>query len=67
MGGGRRGRKIVFLLKLRKKKLTLLKSSKCRFFETLIEGYLLNNEITFREVFRVNLQQFEYLLSLVKF
>jgi len=36
------------------------------FFKQLIEGHLLNNDAKFREFFRVNKEQFYFILSLVK-
>lgn len=36
------------------------------FFKKLIEGHLFNNEVKFREFFRVNREQFNFILSLVK-
>jgi len=53
----------------KKKKVDILYQSRSNegFFEILIERHLLNNEPKFREFFRVNRQQFDYLLSLVKF
>jgi len=36
------------------------------FFNQLIEGHLFKNEIKFREFFRVNREQFYFILSLVK-
>ncbi|KAL4104313.1 hypothetical protein QTP88_019614 [Uroleucon formosanum] len=37
-----------------------------RIFKKLIEGHLFNNEVKFREFFRVNREQFNFILSLVK-
>ncbi|KAL4123037.1 hypothetical protein QTP88_015269 [Uroleucon formosanum] len=37
------------------------------FFKKLIEGHLFNNEVKFREFFRVNREQFNFILSLVKY
>jgi len=37
------------------------------YFEILISRHLIRNETKFREFFRVNRQQFDYLLSLVTF
>jgi len=36
------------------------------FFKQLIEGHLFNNDIKFREFFRINKEQFYFILSLVK-
>jgi len=36
------------------------------FFEKLIKGHLVNDEKLFREFFRLNLKQFNFVLSLVK-
>jgi len=36
------------------------------FFEKLIKGHLVNDETLFREFFRLNLKQFNFVLSLVK-
>jgi len=36
------------------------------FYEILINRHLKNNNIKFREFFRVNIKQFDYLLSLVE-
>lgn len=36
------------------------------FFQKLIKGHLINDEKLFREFFRLNLKQFNFVLSLVK-
>lgn len=36
------------------------------FFKQLIEGHLFNNDTKFREFFRINKEQFYFILSLVK-
>lgn len=58
----------IFLSKTKKKsnRRYVQVSRYRRFYEVLINRHLKNNNIKFREFFRVNIQQFDFLLSLVE-
>jgi hypothetical protein len=43
------------------------KRSTVGYYEILINGHLKNNEIKFREFFRINRNQFDFILNLIRY